>query len=81
MAKFKQLYKNNLYYSDTDSLDLDIDLDPKYIRLGLGMMKCEKLFKEVVYLAPKVYGAKIENEEGSISDFTKVKGLTKKSKV
>jgi hypothetical protein len=70
MSQFKNIPNFNLYYSDTDSVDIDKDLDPKYIGNNLGQMKLESLFDEVVYLAPKVYAAKVGNE-----DLVKIKGL------
>jgi hypothetical protein len=37
-------------------------------------MKLEHIFDEVVYLAPKVYGRIITNEQGK-EDFVRIKGL------
>jgi hypothetical protein len=71
MSKIKMEYINNLYYSDTDSLDLDVKLDNKYISDKLGDFKFENKFKEALYLAPKVYGAIINESE----EYVKIKGL------
>jgi hypothetical protein len=58
MSKFKTRNDFNLYYSDTDSIDIDKDkaLDPKFIGPELGKMKLEHIFDDAIYLAPKVYG-------------------------
>lgn len=56
MSTFKTLNNATLYYMDTDSADLDRELDPKLVGKKLGQMKLEHVFKESVYLAPKVYG-------------------------
>jgi hypothetical protein len=57
MAEIKTNYSNNIYYTDTDSIDLDLKLPKKYISDNLGDYKFEKEFKKVVYIAPKVYAA------------------------
>ena len=57
MSEIKLNYSNNIYYSDTDSIDLDIKLPDKYISSNLGDYKHEKNFKKIVYIAPKVYAA------------------------
>jgi hypothetical protein len=59
-----------LYYTDTDSIDIDHPLDPKYVGTELGKMKLEHIFKEAVFLAPKVYGGITSEYE-----LVKVKGL------
>jgi len=69
MAKFK-INNDALYYSDTDSIDTSILLDPKFVGSELGQFKLEHIFKESVYLAPKVYGGITNNYE-----YVKVKGL------
>jgi len=60
---FMSDYKNNplfkLYYSDTDSIFIDKDLNtinPNLEGIKLGQWKPEYSFKEAVFLAPKVYG-------------------------
>jgi len=50
MSEIKTEYSNNIYYSDTDSIDLDIKLPEKYLTKNLGDYKLEKTFKEVVYV-------------------------------
>ena len=74
MSRFKLDYKDSLYYSDTDSMDLSIPFFLKrkeFIGDELGKFKLESIFKKVVYIAPKVYGAITEKNK----DFVKVKGL------
>jgi hypothetical protein len=75
---FMSEYKNNplikLYYSDTDSIFIDVDLNeinPNLIGSELGQWKPEYEFKEAVFLAPKVYGG-ITKENQSI---VKAKGV------
>lgn len=41
MSDIKHKYADNLYYSDTDSVDLDINLDTKYVSNELGDFKHE----------------------------------------
>jgi len=65
-----QFKNENLYYSDTDSIDTDVLLNPKFVGDELGQLKLEHIFKEAVYLAPKVYGGLTHN-----SEIVKVKGL------
>lgn len=67
MSQFK---KEGLFYSDTDSIDTNILLDPKFIGDELGQMKLEHYFSEAVYLAPKVYGGLTPKYE-----VVKIKGL------
>ena len=43
-----------LYYSDTDSIDIDKPLPEEYVGNELGQFKLEDIFDEAVYLAPKM---------------------------
>lgn len=71
MSQFKNMDNYTVYYSDTDSIDLDKPLPSEYVDNNkLGFMKLENIFKRVVYIAPKVYAALIENGE-----YIKIKGL------
>jgi len=55
----------NLYYSDTDSLVLDGPLPPKYCDSAeLGKLKLEYIFKEGIFVMPKVYY--LELDDGKI---------------
>lgn len=44
-----------VYYSDTDSLFLNKELDPKVIGKGLGQWKLEADIAEAVFIGPKKY--------------------------
>jgi hypothetical protein len=55
-SQFKTMKDINLYYTDTDSIDINKPLPSKYIGTELGKMKLEHIFKEALFLAPKVYG-------------------------
>ena len=65
----------NLYYSDTDSAYFDGPLPDSFIsNTELGKMKLEGIYDKAIFLAPKVYGLKNQNEE-----IIKIKGLSKES--
>jgi DNA polymerase elongation subunit (family B) len=65
----------SLYYSDTDSLVLDGPLPSKYLDdAKLGMLKLEHIFKEGIFVMPKVYY--LELEDGS--SVSKCKGYSGK---
>jgi len=55
MAQYKIKYADNLYYSDTDSLILDIPLPENLVGGELGQFKLEYEIKEAIFIAPKVY--------------------------
>jgi hypothetical protein len=69
MSQFKNIEGVEIYYSDTDSIDMNKPLDPEFVGKELGKMKLEHIFKKIVYLAPKVYGGKTEDYE-----YVKIKG-------
>ena len=56
MAKFKIMKEIVLFYTDTDSIDINKSLIKKFIGKELGVMKLEHIFNKAVFLAPKVYG-------------------------
>jgi DNA polymerase type B, organellar and viral len=70
MSKFKTMDNFTLYYSDTDSIDINKPLDNKYIGSDLGKMKLEHIFDEAIFITPKVYGGITSSYE-----YVKVKGL------
>src|SRR5277367_6949469 len=70
MSEFKTMDDITLFYSDTDSIDRNKPLDPKYIGSELGKMKLEHIFDDAIFLAPKVYGGITSSYE-----YVKVKGL------
>jgi hypothetical protein len=72
MSIFKNNPLINLYYSDTDSVYTDSELDPAFIdNKALGKLKLENVCNKAIFLAPKVYY--LETENGKI--IYKVKGL------
>jgi len=57
------LFKNNplfkLYYSDTDSIFIDVNLEtiyPELVGKILGQLKLENIFNKVLFLGAKLYG-------------------------
>lgn len=71
MSKFKINPLIRLYYTDTDSIFTDSDLESSFIDPKmLGKLKLEYFCEEAVFLGPKTYCLKTKN--GLI---TKVKGL------
>jgi len=63
----------NLYYTDTDSLYFDGPLSESFIsQTELGKMKLEGIYDQALFLAPKVYALKNNNEE-----IIKIKGFNK----
>lgn len=70
MSNLKIKYSQNIYYTDTDSIDLDIKLPDNYVSNKLGDFKLEMFFKKVVYLSPKVYSAILPDKKA----LTKIKG-------
>ena len=79
--RYLSIFKNdpayNLYYTDTDSIFIDAPLPEKLVSDGLGTFKLEYVFKDVVFLAPKVYACK--TQDGTL--ISKIKGYTEKDKV
>ena len=69
MTQFKNSKDFNLFYSDTDCIDIDKPLDDKFIGTEIGKMKLEHIFTKIVYIAPKVYGGLSNNKE-----LVKIKG-------
>jgi hypothetical protein len=56
MSQFKNNPKINLYYTDTDSIYTDSDIDPDLIdNKELGKLKLETINKKAIFLTPKVY--------------------------
>ena len=70
MSQFKNMKDLNVYYSDTDSMDVDRPLDSKYVGSELGLFKLEHVFDQAVYLGPKMYGGITKDYE-----YIKIKGL------
>ena len=70
MSYLKNLDGYTLYYSDTDSIDVEKPLPDTFVGPDLGQMKLEHIFIEAVYLAPKMYGAITKKDV-----IVKIKGL------
>jgi hypothetical protein len=70
MSHFKTLKDLTLFYSDTDSIDINKPLPDKYVGKEIGKMKLEHTFNDALFLAPKVYGGITNSYE-----FIKIKGL------
>nr|YP_009640151.1 DNA polymerase type B [Synchytrium endobioticum]QCQ68450.1 DNA polymerase type B [Synchytrium endobioticum]QCQ68469.1 DNA polymerase type B [Synchytrium endobioticum]QCQ68488.1 DNA polymerase type B [Synchytrium endobioticum]QCQ68507.1 DNA polymerase type B [Synchytrium endobioticum]QCQ68526.1 DNA polymerase type B [Synchytrium endobioticum] len=64
-------YKDHVYYSDTDSIVVDIPLAEQHVGNDLGQFKLEHVIKEGIFIAPKLYY--IETVDGQI--IIKSKGL------
>lgn len=60
MSKFKN---GSLYYTDTDSIFTDIDLNDELVGTELGKYKLENEFKEIVFLGPKIYAGITNNDQ------------------
>lgn len=73
MSQFKNNSNINLYYTDTDSIYTDSDIDAHLIdNKQLGKLKLENICKKAIFLAPKVYC--LLTESGKL--ITKAKGLS-----
>ena len=72
MSYFKNNPKINIYYTDTDSIYTDSDIDESFIHnTALGKLKLENTCNKAIFLSPKVYCLEtIDNEI-----IYKVKGL------
>ena len=55
MTQFKNNPDYNLYYTDTDSIFIDKDLDKNLLNNEIGNFKLEYIFKKAVFLSPKIY--------------------------
>jgi hypothetical protein len=72
MSQFKNNPDINLYYTDTDSVYTDSNIDESLISdTTLGKLKLENVCKKAIFLAPKVYC--LETEDNNL--IYKVKGL------
>jgi hypothetical protein len=72
MSQFKNNPKINLYYTDTDSIYTDSDIDESFIDSKvLGKLKLENICNKAIFLSPKVYC--LETIDGKV--VYKIKGL------
>lgn len=53
---------------------MDQPLPQEFVGKELGQFKLECIYEEAVFLAPKVYGGIIRNEDGTFRQVSKVKG-------
>jgi DNA polymerase type B, organellar and viral len=64
MSQFKNNPKINLYYTDTDSIYTDSDIDESLISDKiLGKLKLEHICDKTIFLTPKVYCLKLDSGE------------------
>nr|YP_009487200.1 hypothetical protein [Russula abietina]AWB36102.1 hypothetical protein [Russula abietina] len=62
MSQFKNNPNINLFYTDTDSIYTDSELDSKFLcDKTLGKLKLEYIAEEAIFLNPKVYCLKLES--------------------
>jgi hypothetical protein len=72
MSQFKNNPEINLYYTDTDSIYIDNPLPDHLVdSKTLGKMKLEYILTDAIFLAPKMYYLKTEDNKV----IYKVKGL------
>jgi hypothetical protein len=55
MSQFKTDPSLSIYYTDTDSIDVNRELPSHLIGDELGQMKLEHIFDEAIFLGPKMY--------------------------
>jgi DNA polymerase type B, organellar and viral len=78
MSYFKNNPNINLYYTDTDSIYTDSEIDESLISdTVLGKLKLENICNKAIFLSPKVYY--LETEEGKT--IYKVKGLKHETEI
>jgi hypothetical protein len=70
MSQFKTDKNLIIYYIDTDSADVNKEIDSKYIGDELGQMKLEHVFDDAIFLGPKMYGGINKDYE-----YVRIKGL------
>lgn len=70
MAQFKQNHKENILYTDTDSISINKELDNKFVGTEIGKFKLEYISSKSIFLAPKVYFSLTNG-----SEICKIKGF------
>ncbi len=63
MYRLMSKYKENLYYSDTDSLYLDTRLSNELVGSGLGKFKLENEILDALFITSKCYALKLNDEK------------------
>lgn len=71
MSNYKNRDDFNLFYSDTDCIDIDKPLDENLVGKEIGKMKLVDIYTNMSYAAPKVYWGFSHNKNKEIS---KIKG-------
>ena len=64
------ILNNRILYTDTDSVHVIGNFPDKFIGNKLGLFKLERIYKEAIFIAPKVYSGILEDN----SQISKVKG-------
>ena len=83
MSKFKNNPLLSLYYTDTDSIFINLSPDdlelifPNIVGKGIGQLKLEHIIKKAVFLGPKAYFLEPINSAGYARPVIKIKGLNK----
>jgi len=76
MSKFKHLNDYKVFYSDTDSIDLNKPLPSEYVGRELGQLKLEHIWEKVIYISNKAYLGIDANGEA----YRKIRGVKMNSK-
>ena len=61
--KLEILKKGSIYYTDTDSIVTDVELEPKYVGDEIGKLKLEHKIKEAYFISNKTYCLKTSKNE------------------
>jgi hypothetical protein len=83
MMKYKALYPDNIYYTDTDSIFLDVPLASEMVGNELGQMKDElsklntKIINKAIFLGNKQYAYNLINNKGENIHLSKWSGAKK----
>jgi hypothetical protein len=79
MSKFKLLNPYKVFYSDTDSIDLNKPLPNELVGNDLGQMKLEHIWKDVIYISNKAYiGVSDQKDKnGNFKIYSKIRGIKK----
>jgi len=74
LFKILQRYQDNIFYCDTDSVFLNCEIDNRLVDdYELGKLKLEKKLDIALFVLPKLYVYKINNQEFSVA-----KGMKRK---
>lgn len=76
MSYFKQMDGYKVFYSDTDSIDLNKPLPDEFVGKELGLLKLEHVWEKAIYISNKAYIG--IDKEGKI--YRKLRGIKVNSK-